>query len=39
VFRTITDRVPWAQLERKIAKFDADKAERVAKKARVEAQE
>ena len=36
VFRTITDRVRWTKLEKKIAKFDADKAERVAKKARAD---
>ena len=32
VFRSITDRVKWSQLEKKLAKFYADKAKRPAKK-------
>ena len=33
VFRSITDRVKWSQLEKKLAKFYADKAKQPAKKA------
>ena len=32
VFRSITDRVKWSQLEKKLAKFYADKAKKPAKK-------
>ena len=34
VFRSITDRVKWSQLEKKLAKFDADKAKKPAGKKR-----